>query len=299
MKTLAASPFSARQLEQAREVYGPWLKFVFETNLLAAMTPSRRAALRQIGLELPVQFPAGYGADPGFPLHVAADFRRRMVVLPLQTIMWLDEYAGLWAWLHRNHPDKALILCMLFAAMAATNPSSRPVGPFEAFGLSSSIYDDGFVKDVSNKCLNGALCFLLLHELGHLALNHAAVRTNIESQEQERAADGYALDAMAELHILALGVPFLFFATAAMEQGQTTHPASGSRIAAIAYRLEAEAYRYVDRNDRNAPQTEEKLREYGRALRNIAVPMLLNPEERIKFMRLAINHGMADLKSLI
>lgn len=67
----------------------------------------------------------------------------------------------------------------------------------------------------------------------------------------------------------------------------------------LAQRLDAEANRYVDRNDRNAPQTEAKLREYGRALRNIAVPMLLNPEERLKFMRLAIHHGMADLKTLI
>ncbi|UPK37405.1 hypothetical protein IVB18_08940 [Bradyrhizobium sp. 186] len=141
---------------------------------------------------------------------------------------------------------------MLFAAMAAAPSSSTPPGPFEAFGVDASIYQDESVKDVSSKCLNGALCFLLLHELGHLALNHTIALTNIASQEQERAADGYALDAMAELHILALGVPFLFFATAAMEQGQMTHPTSGSRIVAIGQRLESEALRYVDRNDANA-----------------------------------------------
>src|SRR6201999_529042 len=163
-----------------------------------------------VRLDLPAQFPAMYGADPGFPLHVAADVNRRTVVLPIQTIKWLDEYAGLWAWLHKTHPDQALILSMLFAAMAV-QPTTRPMGPFAAFGLSAKVYDDAFIKDVSNKCLNGALCFLLLHELGHLALNHTAVRTETESQVQERAADSYALDAMAELHILALGVPFLFF----------------------------------------------------------------------------------------
>jgi len=91
MTALASTPYSLRQLEEMRSLYEPWLKYVFDTNLLDAMTPTRRIAIRQVGLELPAQFPAEYGADPGFPLHVAADIKRRMVVLPLQTIKWLRD----------------------------------------------------------------------------------------------------------------------------------------------------------------------------------------------------------------
>jgi hypothetical protein len=83
-----------------------------------------------------------------------------------------------------------------------------------------------------------------------------------------------------------------------MEEGETTHPLSGSRIAAIANRLETEAPRFVDRNDENPARTAEKLRHHGRLLRDLAVPKLINPEERKAFLELAARHNFRDLARL-
>jgi hypothetical protein len=286
--------------EHDAEPLREWLRYVFQVNLLAAMTPTRRAAIADVTLEIPTNFPAEYAADPGFPLHICADPNRRAIICPVRTIRWLDEYAGTWAWLHKTRGDEAVTLLMLFAAMTVASPRAGVYapGPFQSFRLDAAIYDDDFVKDVSNKCLNGSICFLLLHELGHLALRHSAPATPDASQHQERAADAYALDAMAELHILSLGVPTLFFATAAMELGQTSHPLSGNRIGAIAERLETDAFKFVDRNDPHPARTAQKLREHGAALRAIAVPKLIDEAERSQFVALARRYRLEDLRGM-
>ena len=292
-------PFDDAELQAARALYAPWVAGVLERDLLGRMTPTRRAPFGPIGLELTNTLDASWGADPAFPLNIGADPQRRAIVVPIRTIKWLDEFAGLSAWLQRAHPDQAVVLSLLYANLLVTAPpEGRPPGPLAAFGLDAAIYDDAFVKDVSNKILNGALAFLLLHEIGHLALHHATALSGIASQQQERQADSWALDAMAEMHILPLGVFWLFLSAAMMEGGQTTHPQSGSRIVAVGERLQIEAERFVDRSEPDPARTIALLRHYGDQFCELA-PLADDPQRRLDFLRVADGAGFASLRTLL
>lgn len=292
-------PFDDAELQAARPLYAPWVTGVLERDLLGRMTPTRRAPLGRIALELPDTLDASFGADPAFPLNIAADPQRRTIVVPIRTIKWLDELSGLSAWLQRARPDRAMVLSLLYANLLLTAPpEERRPGPFAAFGLDAAIYDDAFVKDVSNKILNGALAFLLLHEIGHLALHHGAARSGFASQQQECDADSWALDAMAEMHILPLGVYWLFLSAAMMEGGQTTHPQSGSRIVAVGRRLQSDAERFIDRGEPDPARTIALLRHYGDQFCELA-PLADHPQRRRDVLRVADGAGFSSLRALL
>ena len=229
-------PYTGNELEAVRGEYEPYLQGVFAKDLLARLPPTMRAPLGEVRLDIPAEMPAGPGSDPAFVLSVGTAPAARQVFLPLRTAVWLEEYFALAAHLERRKCPDRLTISLMYDAMLVRGgrDGARPPGPLQAFGLDNGVYDDRFVKDVSNKLYAGTIFFLLAHELGHIARGHAGGATGIHSQMQEREADAYALDAMATVGIEPLGLAYFFTAAAMMEGGQTTHPLSGSRVEAAA-----------------------------------------------------------------
>lgn len=240
-------PYAPEELRRRGERLARNMPGLFAEDLRAQLPDPWPARLRDVTLTLP----AGEEGELQ-PLHFAAFPMTREVQAPLRTLLFLDDLSGLWAHLERRrcgHDAAQRYMAMLFLKPPE---GARPPGPLAAFGLDDRIYEDPFVKDVSNKLLNSAVFFMLAHELGHLALEHRPGMVGLASQQQEREADAFALEACAAVRLAPLGLMMFFAAAAAIEGQQTTHPLSGSRINALAFALRERPRLYVDRAERDA-----------------------------------------------
>lgn len=235
-------PFTAPELARARAVFRSNVVGAFG-DMMGRLPPDRRAAVRDVVIEVPDEAP--YGGN--FVLQVYFEFDKRRVVLPIRTIIWLGELSGLMAHLHWQKCTSALSLCMLYAGMLQSNRSAttRPPGPLVAFGLSDAIYNDQRVKELAGKILNSTVYFLLAHELGHAWHRHSGGRAGRQSQNQEREADVFAIELLEALKVYPLGLSLMFSVAAMMEGEQNTHPASGSRVYALADSLDRRAAAFV------------------------------------------------------
>jgi hypothetical protein len=291
-------PYTRNELESVRGTYEPYARGLFFEDLLGRLPPAMRAPLGEVQLNVPAEMPAGLGADPAFVLNVAAVPARRQVYLPLRTLLWLHEYCGLVAELERRKCADRLAIVLVYSGMLTRRvQGNRPPGPLAAFGLDDGIYGDAYVRNVSSQLFGSTLFFLLAHELGHIARGHAVTASGINSQLQEREADASALDAMASVGLMPLGLAAFFSAAAMMEGGQTTHPLSGSRVEAIARALEARPRAFVDHAQSNPEAAAARLLANARALRE-AVPIIDDPERRASLLQAGGGGGdFAGLRS--
>jgi hypothetical protein len=117
--------------------------------------------------------------------------------------------------------------------------------------------DDPQIRETYRKALNDAANFILLHEAGHVFYRHPgneSVPAGI-SRANEEAADRFALDLLARVGEVPIGVNFLFFVMTHL-QGDTTlgdetayqrslaaktHPVSTARLEAFARQLNVSA----------------------------------------------------------
>ena len=293
-------PYSKNELEAVRGQYEPYLRGLFVQDLIARLPPAMRAPLGEVHLEVPAEMPAGPGNDPAFVLGIGTVPAARRVYLPLRTAVWLEEYFALTAYLEKRKCPDRLTIALTYAAMLTRNGEhgvARPPGPLKAFGLDDRVYDDAFVKDLSNKLFAGTFFFLLAHELGHIARGHTGGATGIHSQIQEREADAYALDAMATVGAEPLGLAYFFTAAAMMEGGQTTHPLSGSRVEAAARALEARPRAFVDRAEPNPEAWVPRLLALARQIRQ-TIPLIDDAQQRASLLQTAGRITFADLRSI-
>lgn len=276
----ALGPFTAAELTQARGVYEDGVRGMFTQDIIGRLPPSRRAGIGEVRLEIPDAAPMA----PGSPLQVYAT-TDRAIVLPIRTILWLDQYSGLTA--HLQHCAQGFGLCLICAGMTGMRRGpDRPPGPLAAYGLTDDIYTDKRVLEVNQKILASTVCFLLAHELGHIALNHRASADTAHSQQQERDADAYALDIMAYLGVFPLGLAVFFGAAAMMENGQTSHPLSGSRVIAIAETMQARPRAFLDRDQPDADAHVAQVTALARQLR-AAAPIIDDRDQRARILQIA------------
>ncbi len=283
-------PFTAAELTRARGVYEAGVRGMFTQDILGRLAPSQRARIGEARLEIPDAAPI----SPGSPLQVYAT-TDRIIVLPIRTVLWLDQYAGLTAYLQPC--AQGLGLCLIYAGMLGVDYGARPPGPLAAYGLTDAIYADPRVLDENQKILASTVCFLLAHELGHIALNHRAVGDAVDSQRQEREADAFALDIMAELGVFPLGLAVFFGAAAMMENGQTSHPLSGGRVVAIAENLEGRPRAFLDRDQPDADAHAAHVVAVAEQLR-AAAPIVDDRDQRARLMQIAAGLSFGELPRL-
>jgi hypothetical protein len=288
-------PYTRNELEAVRGKYEPYARTLFFEDLVGRLPPAMRGPLGDVQLNIPTEM----STDPAFVLNVASVPDQRQVYLPLRTLLWLHEYCGLVTELERRKCADRLVIVLVYSGMLtrSVQGGARPPGPLAAFGLDKGIYRDAFVDNVSSELFGSMLFFLLAHELGHIARGHAVGISGINSQLQEREADAYALDAMASVGLMPLGLAFFFSAAAMMEGVQTTHPLSGSRVEAIARALESRPRAFVDHAQPNPDAAAARILANARAIRD-AVPIIDNPERRASLLRAGGSGGdFAGLRS--
>ena len=237
---LAAGPAAAQRalypderLARAAEQMGPSIRLVVSEDIPAALPRERRAGMADVDV--------AFVARADQPLGFFSELGTRTVVVPVESLVFVDELSVLTAWFEARDCRGEYIQTYLWALLRDGAPLP---GPMEAFGVDyDAALENPFVTDVSNQIFNSVVLFVLAHEVGHLMLGHEGGLTGAASQAQEIAADGFALDHFAAVGVPPLGMAVFFLAARWLDPAAAaagSHPVSPARLRAIADRLAAE-----------------------------------------------------------
>jgi len=172
-----------------------------------------------------------------------------------------DEQPYAWAWLAANgrSPDTVLeYLAMLKYQRLGQGPLDPALQPHRVLGIPENVREDKALAEQVAWQFNGAMFFLLCHEVGHLVLQHRSTAdvTTERSRHQEGEADAFALEMMRSVGQPADGVLFYFLFVSvlgtyhALEGGDklkslSTHPVSTDRIQTLIWHVQTHAADFV------------------------------------------------------
>ena len=227
--------FSDAEIATVMARRAPLIAGVVTEDIPSALPRAERAGLAGIGVAF-----VPHGPNP---LSFYADPAARKVVVPGETVLFLDDLVTVAAWFDAHGCRREWIQSYLWGLLREGDPLPRPLTAF-AIDRAATVADAA-VDRSATQGYNGILLYLLAHEVGHLALGHAAGLTGAASQAQEIAADGFALDYFAAVGMPPIDMADYFVAArwldptgAAAALG--THPVTPGRLRAIADRLAAE-----------------------------------------------------------
>ena len=227
--------FTDAEIAAAIQRRGPAIEGAIAEDIPAMLPREKRAGTAGIRVEFVARGP--------HPLSIFSDPATRRIIVPMETVLFIDDFATATAWFDERGCERGYIQTYLSALLRGGEPLPRPL---EAFAIDrETALSETSVDDLSSKGYHGMLLFLFAHEMGHVVLGHAVGLTGEASQAQEIAADGFALDYfegagappidMAEYFVAARWLdPTGTAATAA------SHPVSTGRLRAIAERLSAD-----------------------------------------------------------
>jgi hypothetical protein len=213
-------------------------------DIVATLPRDLRARTAGLRAEFPVRV-------DGNPLGVFANPAAGTVIVPLETLRFLDDYATLLAWDNVHGCESGYIDTYLYALLRERRTLPPPLA---AFGIDrDAALADALVDRLAGDILKSQVFFLLSHELGHILLDHAPGEDGAASRRQELAADAFALDRFAALGTMPLGMAAWFYAARYVDPtGDAvegwSHPVFTERLRAVADRLarEADAFSFAE-----------------------------------------------------
>jgi len=216
------------------------------TEDLARKVPREmRPDAAQITVELP--------DDMGHPLSFFSQSRRKIIYVPMKSVRFIDELAIVQAWFDARECDQLPIATYLWALLREGRDLPPPLVAFN-IKIEAARADD-YVWDVSGKVLKSALMFIFAHEIGHILLGHNGNRAGAEGQDQELAADAFAMDQFAAIGTNPGGVALYFFAGRWLDpigeaKRLNTHPIASERMLGVAERLanDPASFSFSERN---------------------------------------------------
>jgi hypothetical protein len=227
--------FSDAEITAVLARRAPLIAGVVTEDIPSALPREARAGTAGIGVAFVLHGPN--------PLSFYADPAARNVVVPGDTVLFLDDLVTVAAWFDAHGCRREWIQSYLWALLRDGEPLPRPLAAF-AIDRAATVADAA-VDESATKGYNGMLLYLLAHEIGHLVLGHAAGLTGAASQAQEIAADGFALDYFAAVGMPPIDMADYFVAARWLdptgpEAALGTHPVTPGRLRAIADRLRSE-----------------------------------------------------------
>ena len=245
---LAAGPagaqfYSADELETARRQSVNAARMLTE-DIVATLPRAERARAADVQVAFPVRV-------DGNPLGMFAEPATATVVVPLETLRFLDDFGILLAWDNVHGCESGYIDTYLYALLREGRALPPPL---TAFGIDrDAALADPAVDRLSGDILKSQVFFLLSHELGHILLDHDPTLTGAASRRQELEADDFALDRFAAIGTAPLGMASWFYAARYVDPtgvavAAATHPVFSERLRAFADRLarDADAFSFAE-----------------------------------------------------
>jgi Peptidase U49 len=155
---------------------------------------------------------------------------------------FLEDVALAHTWLERNGSSPQSLADYLLMLRYWDERAGRPPKPLPALCIPANAWDNRDVADRATRVFDSAAVFALLHECGHVFHRHNAAVPPDKSRAQEQEADRFALDLLARVGEVPLGVAVLFFTMAHLqEEVARTHPVSPDRLMSVAQQLSSQA----------------------------------------------------------
>jgi hypothetical protein len=280
-------------LEAAFKLYSKSLQDTWTEDFLAKLVLQERQTLENVQLSLPLV------GEHKHPFDYYALVSRQLVVIPIQSVKFLDDLATAHAWLlNRKCSDQAVLDYVGFLRFGdlKSMAGGRLPTPSAALGVPNDALKNAWVYDISGKILKSIVYFVMAHETGHVMHAHAPYNqlTGIQAQNQEKQADKFALDVMQRIGLTPQALAFFFLATSWFEpmpsdfasqkeydtarKQLATHPLSSDRLKAIADRMETNAAEFA-KSEPNRQSAEQIVRVAGATIRKIS-GMLDDPKIR-------------------
>ena len=227
----AAPEFSGATLERSAQVYVPNVEAMVFDDIASKLSAEAQGAL--VGLQLDIPLRASHAMN--FYAHAPS----RTIIVPINTLRFVDEYARVFAWFESQGCRTEYVLSYLAEAIGSDAPLP---GPLDAFGLTVGILDDHYTDDVSQKVLKSIVYYALAHEVGHILYGHAGGADGPHSVTQEIEADEVAIEVFRQTGAPPAGAVFYFFAAQFLDHDgpDATHPVSSDRIERIAASMRAD-----------------------------------------------------------
>jgi hypothetical protein len=245
--------------------YADSMPRMLDALLTYGATPAQRARLTDVRFSLPLsqaELPAAYRTGVYEPMVYFVDGQSKTIYLSVTSILFLDELSKAYAWLFAQEcsPEPlADFMAMLKYRTQDSFAGGHYPTPLAALGVPADVFDedDPVETPAGTQALaffNQARAFLIAHELGHLYHRHLGNLnvTRRQSQADERQADEFAANLLANAGVVPVGM-FLFFfswahyapnrwdfATQAEWEAALaghTHPLTVDRLATIAETL--------------------------------------------------------------
>jgi hypothetical protein len=308
MLAAAAGPrlYSNAELDRDKTRYAERFEFLLEKGLRDFMSPDERRALERVVIRHPRR-----GANPVTFKSVLVD-GVPTVRAPVSSLKIIEDLSVAYAWRHTNRyslepMDEYLV--MLKHRPVDDFPGGRVPAPLPALGVPPRVWErDARVDDLSLRFRNSAWAFVLAHELAHLRLGHTLTSAPpAVIQQQEEAADGFAVDLLSRSGTLPMGMILWFQATAgylpnradfatdsayaAWLRDDAEHPVNGRRMRSLAATMQRQA---GAERDRDRAQT---LRFIALRLEEIA-KIVEDPQMQLYLRRCATSQRLEDLRRL-
>lgn len=222
--------YGADDLARARQTMGPNIVLVVTEDIPNALPRAQRAGAARLTVDFIDRGP--------HPLSYYSEPAAARVIVPLESVLFLDDLAIATAWFEAQGCDAGYLQAYLAALLGGEDMPP----PLAAFGIDrQTALADPFVDDVSAKILSTVVNYLMAHEVGHVLLGHVGgLGGGAESQGQEIEADAFALDFFTATGTPPLGMAIYFNAARWLDPADTdagTHPVSRDRLRAISERL--------------------------------------------------------------
>ncbi len=171
------------------------------------------------------------------PLAFYVSSARRIIVLPVLSLKFLDDLCTAYAWLQLNGYGFDTIAEYTALLLYASPPRDGFPAPLPALGIPEDARANPQVDSLARDLSVNARTFIVLHEMGHLMYaKHAG--SFEESLRNEEEADQVAVQAMRRMGLFPSGMLIYFEADAHWSNypptGRDIHPLSGERVRALA-----------------------------------------------------------------
>lgn len=254
--SLYAELYDPQELARLQAVYSRGWLDNFNNVFLPAMTPEERAGVEAAGFRMepiiPDWEPFGFYSDG------------KTVTVSTASLKFLDDLSVATAWLDLNHYTLQTLsdYLLMLRTRHLRGDISPPPRPLAALCIPNDALSDSRVNERANRIFDSIVVFVLLHEYGHVFYRHPGnLRVSPEvSRANEEAADRFALDLLARVGEVPLGVTVFFSVAAQLAENRAdystdaafaralttrTHPLTPARLQSFARHLTASAHSYA------------------------------------------------------
>jgi hypothetical protein len=184
---------------------------MYDIGIFPVLLPEEKEALAEMEIQFPL---VGEDDTQNNPLAFYATSNPPTVIMPIQSLKFLDDLSIAYAWLWVNSYELETVTD--YVAMLKYHKEDFLNGkfppPLVALRIPDNAIENPEVDELALRFFNSARAFILAHELGHIYHRHPGNnRVPFEtSQNNEEEADLFALDIMARTSTIPMG-SYLFF----------------------------------------------------------------------------------------